>query len=246
MKKLEEKDFIIGGKTESLEALLISEDCNGFIDSVLDQIYELDLTPEEEKELGIEVHRERYDNSWKRVKFTFAPGDTVLFSRWVSESRGQVYRTSHELTCNGQLDSDRMISILTGFGIVGSHTLFSYNESCEILTFDEGTEKKIRIIDGEDQLTQYAKLGFTKKTVFKPEYGWYSQEYLDRDSYKEEYVDGKRKYIGLDDEPLTQPELITTSFDSFDTAYTSFKNKLMRCREIIDSRLKEITDKKTK
>ena len=81
MIKLEEKDFITGGRDESLKALLISEDCNGFIDSVLDQIYGLDLTPEEEKELGIKVHREKYDNSWKRVEFTFGPGNTVLFSR---------------------------------------------------------------------------------------------------------------------------------------------------------------------
>ena len=45
---------------------------------------------------------------------------------------------------------------------------------------------------------------------------------------------------------MTQPEVIATTFDSFDSAYASFRKKLNGCREFIESRLKEITDRKTK
>ena len=246
MKKLEEKDFITGSKTESTEALLISEECNSFIDSVLEKIYALELTPEEEKELGIKVYRERYDNSWKRVEITLSPGNRILFSRWESKSKGEIYETSHELTCHGQLESDRLISILSNFAIIGSHTIFSYNEKCGTSSFNRGTEKTIRIIDGEDHLTQYARLGITKKPIFDTRFGQYSYEYLEPTSYKEEYTNGKTKYTDLEGNPLTQPVIITTNFNSFNNAYASFRTKLMRCREIIDSKLKEITDKKTK
>lgn len=246
MVELEEKDFIKGGKTESLDALLISEDCNGFIDSVLDQIYGLNLTPEQQKELGVEVYKEKYDDSWKRVVFAFEPGNEIIFSRYERKCGNEISKTTHGLTCHGQLDSDRVISILTGFGFVGSHTLFSYDENCEVLYFNQGIEKEIIIKDGEEKLTQYAKLGFTKRPVFSERFGQYSHEYLDRDSYKEEYVNGKSKYFDLDGKPLTQPEVVATTFSSFDLAYASFNEKLMRCRQLIDLRLKEITDRKIK
>lgn len=243
MVKLEEKDFIIGNSGDGVQALLISEDCNGFIDSVLDQIYGLELTKEKEQELGIKVHREEYDDSWKRVEFNFGPGNTVLFSRRDSKHGKEIYRTSHELTCHGQLAEDKMISALSGFGIIGSHTLFSYNERYEKLNFDKGIEKEIMIRDGEGQLTQYSKLGITKRPVYKPEYICYSAEYLKRDTYKEVYENGKTEYYDLEGNPMTQQKIIATSFDSFDNAYKSFMTKLNMCKEIMDSRLKEITQK---
>jgi hypothetical protein len=243
MVKLEEKDFILGNEIEGIKALLISEDCNGFIDSVLDQIYELNLTKEQEQELGIKTHREKYDDSWKSVEFSFGPGNTVLFSRRDSKNGNEIYRKSHELTCHGQLVEDKMISALSGFGIIGSHTLFSYDERYEKLNFDEGTEKEIKIRDGEGQLTQYSKLGITKKPVYKPQYICYSAEYLENDSYKEVYENGKTEYFDLEGKPMTQQRIIATSFDSFDNAYNSFTTKLNMCREIIDARIEEIKQK---
>lgn len=249
MIELEEKDFITGNNTDSRGALMAREDCNAYIDSVLDQIYGLDLTKEEEMQLGIEVHREKYDDFWKMVKIVFSPGNFVIISRRDCDYRGKIYKTEHELTYNGQLEGDRMISILSGFGIVGSHRLFSYQESIEDLNFGEGNEILIKI-DDEENLTQYSKLGITKKPKFDTKFGKYSFEYLKRDTYKREYqnVDGDYQtvYFDLEGNPLTQPELIATTYGSFDDAYTSFKNKFMMCRELIDSRLKEITDKKTK
>ena len=249
MAKLEEKDFIKGEKSDISGALLIREDCNGFIDSVLDQIYELDLTPEQQKELFIEVHKEKYDDSWKRVKFVFGPGNEIIFSRNVRKYRGEVTKTTHELTCNGQLGGDQMISILSGFGIIGSHRLFSYQESSEELSFNQRNELTI-MLDDEANRTQYSRFGITKRPVFTSVSGEYTFKYLDRDSYKEEYhsVNGKGQSVYFDSEGnvLTQPEVIATTFGSFDSAYASFNEKLMGCRQLIDSRLKEITDKKTK
>lgn len=244
MRKLEEKDFIKGDKEEFCEALLISEDCNAYIDSVLDKIYELDLTSQEEKDLGIEIHG---DNSWKRVKLILGPGSVVIFSRQESKFVDRIYKTSHELTCRGQLDTDKKLGIMTGFGVVTSHDLFSYRETWEKLNFDLGEEKSIRIGD-EVNLTEYGKLGLTKKPVFNSDYGFYTQEYLDYDSFKEEHrnIDGKYQnvYFDLEGKPLTQSEFVATSYDSFDEAFTSFEDKYKLCRELVDSRLQEIINKK--
>ena len=197
----------------------------------------------------IDVHKEKYDDSWKRVKFIFGPGNEIAFSRNVRKYRGEITRISHELTCNGQLGGDQMISILSSFVIIGSHRLFSYQESSEVLNFNQGNETFIKI-DDETNMTQYSKLGITKKPIFDTRFGEYSYEYLDRDSYKEEYhsVNGKghSSYFDKEGNILTQPEVIATTFSSFDSAYASFNEKLKGCRELIDSRLKEITDKKTK
>ena len=249
MAKLEEKDFIKGEKSDSCGAFLIRENCNSFIDSVLDQIYELDLTSEQQKELYIEVHKEENDDSWKRVKFIFGLGNEIIFSRYDRKYEGEITKTSYELTCNGQLAGDQMISILSGFGIIGSHRLFSYQEESEDLSFNQGNEIVI-ILNDEENRTQYSRYGVTKRPVFTTTSSRYTFKYLDRNSYKEEYrcVNGKDQstYFDLEGNILTQPEVIATTFSSFDSAYDSFNEKLMGCRQLIESRLKEITDRKTK
>lgn len=243
---LKEKGFIKGDKNEITKLLLISEDCNGFIDSILDKIYELDLTKEEEKKLDIEIYREKSDNSWIKVKFAFGPDNTITFSRHDSEYNGKIYRTHHKLTCEGQLFEDNLISLISGTNVIGNQALMSYEESSEILNFNQGIEKKINIREGKNKITHYSKLGFTKKYVYKPECKCYHIECLERGTYKEKLVDDKITYFGLDGKPLKQPELIATNLDSFDDAYTSFNDKLNKCRELIDAKLKEITDKKTR
>lgn len=251
MVKLEEKDFIVGNNNDSREALLIREDCNSYIDSILDQIYELDLTPDEKKELGIEIQKEKVlSDSYGRVKFVFGPGNEVVFSRRIKAYGKDVYKTEYELICNGQLAADKNVSVLSGFSIIASRRLFSYRTISEKLNFDQGNEISIEIDDGERNRTQYSKLGFTKKPIFT-EYGRYSFEYLKDGTYKEDfrlYEAGKREivYLDLEGNPLIQPEIIATSFDSFNDAYNSFNSKFMMCRELIDSRLKEISLAKNK
>ena len=244
MIKLEEKDFIKGNKEDICEVLVIGEDIDEYIDSVIDKIYALDLTKAEEAQLGIDVHREKYDDSWNRVRISFGPGNEVEFSRRISTYKDKVCRVSHELTCHGQLDEDKMVSFITGFGFVGSHTLFSYSESTEDLAFDQGIEKNIRIND-ESNLTQYTKFGLTKKPVYIPMYGAFSYERIDRDLYKESLDENyKSVYTDLEGNKLKQEELIATSYDSFERAFTDFTDKYRYCRDKVDVRLKDIISKK--
>lgn len=250
MVKYEEKDFIKGDRNDICDALLISEECNSYIDSVLEKIYELNLTPEEEKELGLKIQRDKYDDSWKRVVFSFEPGNEVALSRWKRlYTDGELTYLSHEITCNGQLDTDRLISALSGFGIIGSHTLFSYSDEFRVSSFNEGDETKIKISDQDGKLTQYIKTGVKQKIEIEDTYGTgYHTTYLDSDACKREnrMVDGKYQsfYYDLDGNPLTQPELVATTFDSFNDAYASFTDKFRRCRDILDNRIEEIIEKK--
>ncbi len=252
MVKYEEKDFIKGDNNDICDALLISEECSSYIDSVLERIYELGLTPEEEKELGLKIQRDKYDDSWKRVVFSFGPGNEVTFSRWKRLWTGETLtHLTHEITCKGQLDTDRLISALSGFGIIGSHTLFSYSDEFTANSFNEGDETKIRISDRDGELTQYIKTGVKQKIEIDDRYGTgYHTTYISSDSCKREsrMVDGKYQsfYYDLDGNPLTRPELVATTFDSFNDAYASFTEKFRRCRDIIDARVEEIASKKSK
>ena len=246
MEKLEEKDFIRGDKTNASDVLLISEDCNEYIDSVIDQIYALNLTIEDEKQYGIEIHRQKYDDGWKTVKFYFGAGNTIYFSKNDSKYRNETYRTIRELTYNGQYFDADVMGLLSSFGLVASQTIFSYRDDWEDLNFNEGIEKKTDIIDGKN-LTQYQKLGIRKTPKFSQKFGRYSYRYLDRDSYKTEYSkDGNYDtlYFDLEGKPLEQEELIATSFDTFDNSFNSFNNKLNSCRELVDNKIQEIISKK--
>lgn len=245
MKILTEEEFTKGNDQEKGRALLISEDLDNFIDEILDKVYGMNLTPEEEKEIGIYINRTDY--SLKEVKFIFAPGNDATFSRRERENGGKVSKTSHELTFHEQSRNDQILSFLSSFAIIGSRIAFSYNESREILNFNEGEEVEIKLRDGEDNLTQYSKLGFTKKAVFKPQYGLYSFEYLDRDSYIDKYdKESGHKYTDKNGQPLTQQELIATSFDSVVLALDSFEDKFSMFRNQFELYLEQIESMKSK
>ena len=248
MTKLEEKDFIHGDKEQMCEALVMSEDVNAYIDSVIDQIYALDLSKEDEAKLNIVIHRETLDpESWKKVIFKLAPGCDIEISRRISKDGTQIRRSSHKLDFRGQSASERALSAMTGFGLIGSHYLLTYDESMENLCFDQGTEKSIRISD-EGGVTHYTKLGVTKRPEYTSVYPSYTYKYLDSDSYKEvrDYSTGKRTYTDLDGNVLTQPELIATSHPSFDSAFTSFDEIFKSCRSLVDAKVEEITASKAK
>ena len=247
MTKLEEKDFIKGNSEEIADALLIGEDVNSYIDSVIDKIYELDLTKEDEATLGIVVHREKSDDSWKKVIFQFGPGNDIEIQKRTRKDGNGIYRESHNISYRGQNASERAISAMTGFGFVGSHYLFTYDESMEHLYFDQGTERSIRISD-EGGVTHYTKLGVTKKHEYTSVYPSYTYKYLDRDSYKEvrDYSTGKRTYVDLEGKELTQPELVATSYPSFENAFNSFNELFDECRNLVDARVEEIIARKSK
>ena len=250
MVELKEKDFIIGNEEDCAEAMVTGEDVNAYIDSVLEQIYALDLTKEEEEQLGLKIHRDKYDDTWKRVEFSFGPGNRVLFSSRLRDKKdGKVVSADHELTCHGQLESDRKLSILTGFGLVGSHRLFSYDDDYRPLYFDRGKERKMMIRDAEDKLTQFTQLGIAQSIEYQPQYSTFGINYLDRSTYKEgrEYKDGTYRsvYTDLEGNPLKPSMHIATSFPSFDEAFATFTSKFEKCRELIDARIQEIKAQKT-
>lgn len=251
MEKLKEEDFKIGETVERNKLLLVSEECNEFIDSVLDKISNLGLTNEELKEIGIEMNDENsYSGSWKRAKFVLGCGNTLYFSRRISYSNHKVCSTEYELTQHGQNDADAAITFMSRGMVVGSHRLFSYNDRCEKQCFDRGITKDTKIYDVDNKLTQYSKSALATKLVFNSDFENYSYEYLNGDSYNEEFkeVDGnyKRVYTDLEGNLLTQPELIATSFDSFDEAYATFNDRLVTCRNIIDRLVEELGKNKTR
>ena len=251
IREYKEENFKKGTSEDIKNILQIQEKCNDYISNIIDRVIELDLTQEEKEKAGINIsgRKEYHRTDEDSVNFVFAPGNTITFKRCKLLHGDEPYYVEYELECKGQLPSDAKIRAISHYGIVGSHTLFSYNESCEILTFDEVTEKKIRIIDGEDQLTQYAKGLLVQEPVF--ENHRYTFKYKDRDSYEYKTKfssDGKvnRVYTDLEGKPLVQPEIIVTSFESFDESYTAFESKYDALMEIIDERLNELSNSKSK
>ena len=241
MIKLEEKDFIKGNKDNRCDALLLNEDCKEYIDSVLDKVYSLNLTKEEEKKLGLEVYRDNFNDSWRKVKFILESGDTVLFSNYIGRGRdGSMLHTSGEITYYGLFNPKED----------ESHMLYSYNEDYSAFPINQGYERNIIFSDENDCLTQYNASGIKQEIVFKPFSGTFGSKFIDTNTYHVEYknIDGKYQiiYVDLEGNELKRSEQVVTTYNSFDEAFDKFNNKFASFRKIIDARIEELKLKNNK
>lgn len=224
-----ENNFIKGSQQDIKDFLVISEDCRGYIDSIIERVRELGLTIDEQCKFDVFAS----DISFENVTFYLPTGERIVLRKnYIDFQGGKWYydlKYTQERSSNLQL---------------------GYDEKIENIGHNNEIEKIIDIEDGKE-LTQYQKQESIKKIVFDTEHGKYDYKYIGLDCYRKyDIAVGEGEplvYTNLDGTPLTQPELIATTFGSFDMAYASFYEKFNKIRNLIDERIKEISKiKKTK